>query len=177
MAASLEFADWYTREYSRVYRAVLSLAADSDVARDCTDEAFTRALERWNRVARMDRPGGWVTVVALNHLRRRRRREALERRLLRRDPDVHSLPEADIDRATSSVVWAAVSQLPDRQRQTTVLRFVGDLTERQIAFHLGISRNTVASTLRDARQTLERQLDPLHAKRGSSDGSSPTDDD
>jgi Sigma-70 region 2 len=54
--------------------------------RDVTAEAFARALERWERVGSMASPGGWTYRVALNVLRRRLRRGALEEHLLRRAP-------------------------------------------------------------------------------------------
>lgn len=83
-------------------------ARDLEAARDVTAEAFARALERWDRVGAMASPGGWTCRVALNLLRRRLRRSALEQQLLRRVPRREPPPLSD----AAVGVWAAVATLP-----------------------------------------------------------------
>ncbi len=53
----------------------MRLARDLDLAEECTQDAFVRALETWRRDGVPDRPGAWLTATA--------RRRALD--LLRRD--------------------------------------------------------------------------------------------
>ena len=150
------FDSWYRLQHPRVLGVLVALSGDADLARDATDEAFSRAFERWDRVSVMTSPAAWTHRVALNELRRRARRRTLEQRHRwrwverQRDADV---PEPE--------VWAAVRALPDRQRQVLVLRYVGDLPEAEIADLVGISRGTVASTLFEARRRLADAL-PAH---------------
>jgi len=75
---------------------------------------------------------------------------------------VHPLPQPEI--------WVAVRQLPDRARTAVALRYVADLTEREIAEVMGISRGTVASTLFDARARLAKELRPIHLTEDSDCG-------
>ena len=51
-------------------------------------------------------------------------------------------------------LWDIVRSLPERQGKAVVLRYVADLPENEIAEVMGITRGTVAATLRDARQRL-----------------------
>ena len=81
---SAGFETWYRAEHPRVLAALSVVARDPDLAQEVAAEAFARALQRWERVGEMDSPGGWTYRVALNVLRRRARRAALERRLLSR---------------------------------------------------------------------------------------------
>jgi RNA polymerase sigma-70 factor (ECF subfamily) len=104
----------------------------------------------------MESPTGWTYKVALNAARRHERRRALERRLLARRRPETTLP------APAGEAWAAVRDLPRQQRNVVVLRYVGDLTQAQIAEVMGISRSTVASTLEDAHRRLGRLLADDH---------------
>lgn len=148
-----EFDRWYPNQHPRVLGVLVALSGDADLARDATDEAFSRAFEQWHRVGSMASPAAWTHRVALNELRRRARRRSMEQRLrwrwVERERPVH-VPDPQL--------WEAVRRLPDRQRQVVALRYVGDLPEAAIAEALGIARGTVASTLSDARRTLAAAL-------------------
>jgi RNA polymerase sigma-70 factor (ECF subfamily) len=143
------FDVWYRAEHPRVVGACCALGGDADAAREATDEAFARALGRWDSVGAMERPGAWVTTVALNCLRRTLRRRGVERRSFgRRHPPTTdmALPHPE--------VWTAVRSLPKRQRTAVVLRYVADLPETQIAEVMGVTRGTVAASLAAARTRL-----------------------
>jgi len=149
-----DFERWYSRERPRVYASVLVLCGDPDAARDATDEAFVRALERWRRVSQMASPGAWVQTVAMNQVRRVKRRRALELVRLRR----RAAAPVEVSTGPDGWIWDVVRRLPHRQRVAVVLRFVADLPEAEIAQVMGISRGTVASTLAAARARLALEL-------------------
>jgi RNA polymerase sigma-70 factor (ECF subfamily) len=148
MRAPIDFEAFYLREHSRVLGVLCAVSDDRQAAIEATDEAFLRALERWKRVALMESPAGWTYRVALNALRRTKRRFATEQRLLRRRRVVESVPTVDAE------LWSVVRSLPPRQCQAVVLRYVADLPEQEIAEVMGVARGTVASTLADARTRL-----------------------
>jgi len=52
-----QFVSFYRAEYPRTYRLALSVGMHPAGAKEITDEAFTRALERWDRIARFGRAG------------------------------------------------------------------------------------------------------------------------
>lgn len=141
---------------------MLLLTGDVDLAREVADEALSRALERWDRVGEMESPGGWTYRVALNVLRRNKRRAALERRLLLRRPPEVAVP------APAGEAWDAVRRLPERQRTAVVLRYVGGLTEREIGETMRVARGTVSATLRSAHESLRQVLgdEPDHEDAG-----------
>ena len=154
---TIDFEVWYRDQHPRLIAAMFLVCGDLDEAREATDEALARALERWSRISTMASPAGWTYRVALNCLRRRQRRRSLERRLWQRVPPRPHVP------APAGEAWHVVSHLPDRQRTAVVLRYAGGLSEQEIGEVMGVSRGTVSSTLADARRTLSRLLAEEHA--------------
>ncbi len=163
------FERWYRREHPRVVAALAVAGGEVDVAREATDEAFVRAYERWSRVRVMASPGGWLYRVALNELRRRLRRRTIERELLRRERQTDQTAEPPP--VADPRVWAAVRRLPRRQRSAVALRYVLDLSERDVAETMGISRGAASATLTAARRNLQRALaeplDDCHLPHGT----------
>lgn len=145
------FERWYRAEHARLVTSLTIMAGSVDLAHDAVADAFAKAYERWARVGGMESPTGWVRQVAVNGLRRRMRRAALERTLLRRS---EAVAPATID----PDLWAAVRALPERQRAVVGLRVVLDLSQAEVARLLGIRPGTVSATLVAARHNLERIL-------------------
>jgi RNA polymerase sigma factor (sigma-70 family) len=141
-----DFETWYRREYPTVLGSLLLAFGNQDVAEEATAEAFARAYERWSRVRAMDRPRGWVYVVALNVAKRRLRRRSLERLLLTRPR-----PPTDVPPETGFDLWDLVRTLSPRERMAIVLRYVADLPESEVAKAMSISTGGVAKTLHTAR--------------------------
>jgi RNA polymerase sigma factor (sigma-70 family) len=148
------FEDFYRAESASVRRAVGFTVGDPDLARECVDEAMTRAYERWDAVAAMDSPAGWVYRVAVNHARNRGRRRLVERR--KQAPAAPaSTPPAE---AADPAIAVALAALPLDQRSVVVLRFYLDWSLDQIAAGLGVAPGTVKSRLHRALRRLEMSL-------------------
>jgi RNA polymerase sigma-70 factor (ECF subfamily) len=152
-AMGSDFEVWYMREHPRLVAALLLVTGDVDLAREAVDEACSRALARWERVADMDSPGGYVYRIALHEAWRRRRRARIERGLWARSRIESVVP------APTGEAWDLVRGLAPRQRTAVVLRYVADLTEAEIAHVMGVSRSTVSSTLIDARRLIAERLE------------------
>jgi RNA polymerase sigma-70 factor (ECF subfamily) len=153
-----DFETWYQREHPRVLAACAALTGDLDAAGEATDEAFARAMERWPTVGAMASPGGWIQVVALNHLRRYLSRHRQERALTGSRDGTTTTMAVEVP---DPWLWATVARLPPRQRTAVLLRYVHDLPEADIAQVMGISRGAVASTLAAAQTSLRRRLASL----------------
>jgi RNA polymerase sigma-70 factor (ECF subfamily) len=147
------FEVWYEREHPRLVGALMWLGGDPLDVRDAVDEACARALERWERVGAMESPSGWTYRVALNVWKRRERRRSLEHRVLRR----HRPLEAEVA-GPAGEAWDVLRHLPPRERTAVALRYVGDLTEQQIADAMGVRRSTVSVLLGRAHRRLAELL-------------------
>jgi RNA polymerase sigma factor (sigma-70 family) len=114
-----------------------------------------RAYRDWSKVGTLERPGAWIRRVLINlaidHARRRQRER---RALIRLEP----APPLELSDPTSARFWAAVRQLPERQRAAVALHYLDDLAVDEIAEILDVSAGTVKTSLFKARQTLARTL-------------------
>lgn len=150
------FERWYRSTWAKLVAALALVDGDLETAADAADEAFAKAAAHWPRVKAMDNPAGWVYQVGVNLQRRRLRREAVERRLLHlhRVGDRFGPVEPDLLVA----VRDSIAGLPRRQRVAIVLTYFADLSQREVAEAMGVTRATVASTLSHARAALANSL-------------------
>lgn len=149
----------FRRLYQLAYRVAYRLLGDRGEAEDVAQEAMARALVRWARLA--DQPEGWVTRVASNlAIDRCRRRARLEERL--RGP----LGIAEPHRAERVDLVRALAQLPRRQREVVVLRYLADLGESEVALTLGCSVGTVKSHGHRGLAAMRRHLGTIPEEQG-----------
>lgn len=160
----VEFEDWYRAEYPRLVTTLTLATGDREQAEEAAAEAFARCLERWGGPRAPEQPSAWTYTVAVNLVRRRwrhRKREADHVRSLPPPPAIE-LDEPAIE------LWNAVAQLPPRERLAVVLRYLGGLTEREVAEAMKVAPGTVAATLSRARATLSTHLQRRGFPAGSS---------
>ena len=64
------------------------------------------------------------------------------------------------ERVRDDDLWSAVHDLPPKQRGAVLLRFVGDLSHREIAAALGTSEQAARRSLADGLATLRKEWTP-----------------
>jgi len=157
-----DFAEFYEASYRRVVALVAAIAGDRHQAEDIAQEAFSRALTRWQRVARYDLPEAWVRRVALRltiDAARRTRRARIMSTLLAVGQRGASGGRYDLhDPLEATALSVALMRLPLPQRQVLVLYYLADLPVDDIARDCGISVGTVRTRLAAARHRLHREL-------------------
>ena len=154
---SVEFDDFYAREYGRVVALAYALTGDRGAAEDAAQDGFMAAHRDWDRIGRYDAPGAWVRRVVVNRCRSRFRRRGRELTALARvaaaKPD-----SAEASYEESEGFWRAVRALPPKLARCVVLHYVDDLDAAAIADVLGIAPSTVRVHLHRARQALAKSL-------------------
>ena len=144
------FASLYERTFPRVYAYVASLLHDRAAAEDVTAQAFERAFRkrRSYRAGRGTREA-WIFGIArnaaLDELRRRKRHAALEEEPQDlASPSPTDLAELALRRET---VRAALAGLEERERELVALKFMGGLSNTEIARVLGLSESNAGTKL------------------------------
>lgn len=145
----------YRREFPGLIAVATALSgADGE---DLVQDAMLRAFVHWDRVRRLERPGGWCHRALVNLCRSRWRRRQTEARYLarlRRQEPTTSGPSVE-----AMSFWAAVRTLPERPRHAVVLYYAGDLPVAEVASILDVPEGTIRSDLTRARVALSRELE------------------
>jgi RNA polymerase sigma-70 factor (sigma-E family) len=150
------FDEVYAAHYADLTVQLYAYFADRQEAQDVVQEAFCRALARWSAVSRYDDPVAWVRRVAWNLAVSRWRRAHTALLHLRR----HRLVEPQVDGPSPERValFAALAELPARQRRAIVLHYLADLPVGDIARREGVAEGTVKSWLHRGRAALSARL-------------------
>src|SRR5262245_15224827 len=68
------FEEFFGQHRHALFGALCVITGNRQEAEEITQDAFLRVWERWERVATLDRPDGYLFRVAMNAFRSRRRR-------------------------------------------------------------------------------------------------------
>lgn len=137
------FRDFVHSSSPQLLRTAWLLTGDWHRAEDLVQAALVKALPRWDRLTRRDKPDLYVRKIILNSYLSWRRRRASTEIILDLIPDLPAPDNRDVD--LHADVIAAVRTLPPRQRAVIALRYFDDLAETDTATVLGCSVGTVKS--------------------------------
>jgi RNA polymerase sigma-70 factor (ECF subfamily) len=135
-----------------IYRFLLRLLADAPAAEDLTQEVFVRALGAAYQPSERER--AWLFQIARNLARDH------SRRLIHRRPAEVPVdePSVFVDLASALAVRAAITRLPDTEREMFLMREIGGLTYEEIAVACDATPDAVRNRLHRARLALRDAL-------------------
>jgi len=142
-----DIEELYAAHAAGLVRQLFAYTGDVATAQDVVQEAFARALARWERVGRYDDPVAWLRRVAWNLATSRWRRL---RGAAGNIPD-RAVAGPGPDRVA---LVAALSRLPATHRRAVVLHYLGDLATAEIARQEGVAESTVRVWLHRGRIAL-----------------------
>ena len=148
-----------------VYGICRAMLRDVHEAEDATQEVFLSAYKALIGGATVRDPGGWLATIARNECRARiaagmRRPPPLA------DEELDALPargDEQLRHSQLEEIRTALTELPERQREAVVLRYLYGLRYGEVATALGLSRPATEALLFRARRTLRVSLRPVAA--------------
>lgn len=152
------FIEIYRCERGGLFRLAMLVCGEKSRAEEAVAEGFARVLPRW-RSGKLEDPALYLRRAVMNQLLGGFRRLALERAYAElRTGDERGAQGIDERVIDHGAVWAALCELPVRQRAAVVLRYYEDLTESEAAQVLGVRLGTVKSRVSRALVRLRELL-------------------
>ncbi|HUN35183.1 MAG TPA: RNA polymerase sigma factor [Trebonia sp.] len=160
----------FQAEWGRVVATLIAVTGDWDLAEECAQDAFTRALSAWERDGVPARPGAWLTTAARNRaidvLRRRATEPARlrEAALLQPPQPPAGRPEAGdsgiSDDRLRLIFTCCHPALPLEARVALTLRTLAGLTTAEIARALLVTETTMAQRIVRAKRKIRNAAIP-----------------
>ena len=151
-AAELQFeadqaaAELYSLHYRSLVRLAVLLVRDVAAAEDVVQDAFVAMRGTWPRPGHAEQALAYLRQAVVNRSRSvLRHRSAAGQNLHEAPPDMPDAGHAALDLLERPQARAALAGLPERQRETIMLRYYAGLSEDEIAAAMRISRGAVRS--------------------------------
>ena len=155
--ASADFESFFREERPRLFGSMLLITASTHEADELVQEAFFRVWERWDRVARMENPTGYLYRIALNaHRSTYRRAVRAAKRPLTPPPS----PDPFAAVAGKDDVLRALGTMTPRQRTAVVLTELHGYDTDEAARAMGIRPGTVRVLVSKGRAALRAKTEP-----------------
>jgi len=161
------FEALYRKYVAQVYNFALYELRNPHAAEDLTAQVFLRALSGLSGFREQREPPGssfrvWLFQICRNAV-------SNERRRVRRHPvaplelaleiaSTDDVQAAAVERDQLDQAWQAIGRLPEERRQALVLRFVEEMSTREIGEVLGRSEGATRVLIHRALQAVARQL-------------------
>jgi RNA polymerase sigma-70 factor (sigma-E family) len=154
-----DFSSYVDARRRELVRALVLVGCSPHEAEDQVQIALVRCYRAWPRVRAAADPDAYVYKVLFNSLKDSRARRWWNEQPTEVLPDRLG-PGGDLadDASTGLAVRSALAGMSRPHRTVLVLRFLADLSERQVAEVLGIPAGTVKS--RTSRALAELASDP-----------------
>lgn len=141
-----------TQHMSSFYRTAYSIVRNRPDAEDAVQQALLRAWQARSK-AREGAERAWMMRIVINEcytlLRRRHRETVVE--------DLPSLAVASGPPQTG--LYEAIQALPESLRTPFLLKYMEDMTEKEVAAAMGLALPSVKNRLFRARKILQKEME------------------
>jgi len=164
-AVAAAVADAHRREWAFVLAATVRVTRDLDLAEECVQDAYARALATWGSRGTPANPGAWLTTVARRRALDLLRRDATLRRSLpllldddQVDPDPADADEMDAhviaDDRLRLIFTCCHPAIAAEAQVALTLRLLCGLTTAEVARAFLVSEPTMAARITRAKKKI-----------------------
>ncbi|RZU18520.1 RNA polymerase ECF family sigma subunit [Kribbella rubisoli] len=159
-------AEAHSDEWASVLAATARVAADLDLAEDCVQDAYAKALVHWREQGVPRKPGAWLTTVATRRALELRRRADVARRKLPLLVPVEDVPDGTFPDDRLRLVFTCCHPALAQEAQVALtLRLVCGLSSAEIAKAFLVKEATMQARITRAKQKISRSGIPYRIPR------------
>src|SRR5438093_553079 len=156
------FTELVRRHQDRAYAVALTMLGDPGYAQDAVQDAFVTAFGNLGSLRAPPAFGKWLSQIVRHQASRILRRRRFESVLTPSAPSRAQDPaDATARRDDLRRILRAIDELPEGDREVTILFYLKDLSQKTVASLLGLPVTTVNNRLHSARAKLKGELLPL----------------
>ena len=150
------FEDFFRGQTQNLYAHLCLITGNRAEAEELAQDAFLKVWERWDRVADMEEPVGYLYRTAMNLFRKRYRRVGVA---LRKTVSVELHEDEFATAEDRSVVAGALVELAPRQRAALVLTELIGFSSEDAGRMLGVRAGTVRALASQGRAAIKQHLE------------------
>ena len=156
----MDFNDIYRTYFSDIYRFILNLSGNKEIAEDVTQETFIKALKGIKKFDGNCKLSVWLCQIAKNtyltYIKKHSKIKTTEIEVL----DNEAKDEVDFDsRIRLLEIHKALHNVPEPYREVFMLKVFGDLTHTEIGQLFGKTESWAKVTYLRAKDKLKKVLD------------------
>ena len=155
----------YQQYAKNVYRYLMSLCRDSELAEEMTQETFYQAMRHIDKFDGSCKISTWLCAIAKNqlfsHYRKQKKTESLDDEQLILQ-SVATVPSAESEALSEMGYQDLMKRLyscPEPFREVLCLRIFGNLSFREIGDSLGRSENWARVTYYRGKERLRKEME------------------
>lgn len=157
------FASYYNTYFEKIYRYIFfRVGQNRETAEDLTSEVMLKAYEAFENFDQERNFGVWIYIIARNHLidhykKTKKDIVALEdaEYELKYDDKLEEKAETEMK---MEHVEQAIERLPDQHKEVITLKFMSEMTNKEIAEVLNLKETHVRVLISRATGNLKKQL-------------------
>lgn len=158
----IKFERLYNRYKGLMLSCAYDILRDSDLAEDAVHNAFLRVLKNLSKVGELDSPHtrSFLVIITENVSKsmysQRKRRSTIPLEEAYSCHDVGETPESSLN---AKILAEKIAALPEIYSRVMLLKYLNDLSDKEIASALAISQPAVRKRLQRARELLKISLE------------------
>lgn len=131
---------------------------DRELSYDIAQDALAKSYANWKKVNELEMPSAWVRKVAINQLKDEFRKQSRRKTFSANTLELATIES--IEKSLPTPMAVDFSRTSDSHNKELLLHstFVDDMSEKEIAQTMGISKGSVKTHLHHARKSLGEYL-------------------
>ena len=155
-----QFEEVYNKYYQSIYRYILSLSKNTNIAEEITQETFYKALKNINKYNPEYKMLTWLCNIAKNTYYSTYKKDKRYEELLDNTPDNEKeMINRIIDSETNEEILKVVHKLEEPYKEVFTLRIYGDLSFKQIGSIFSKTESWARVTFYRSKLKIKESLD------------------